>query len=291
MQDLKPCPACGAKAVQYSNYAECSNSDCGRTGPWDDPDGAKWNAIPRREESTAQRGPAIAVDGVEYEMAPAPSLGSCDGCIADDGTEEGGSLCKKLRLHAPDSPEYFCAATVWRKREQQPSPAPASKPAEEPHCTCIPGLGDNPTCHHHGTVDPNCPKCKGRGSIGYGAQWRTCNCRRPSPLPAPAAQPAQQPTAPERVWVTPGDNGGFSTCDGAMVSALVTNGRGEISSHQYLLASVYEAKVQKLQWELRNAHAAIAEWDKVSASNAKHIMDLEAALARYSFTVMDQPTE
>jgi hypothetical protein len=50
---LKPCPACGGKAARFALYPDggpvtrcCS---CRMNGPVDDPDGAKWNALPRRD--------------------------------------------------------------------------------------------------------------------------------------------------------------------------------------------------------------------------------------------------
>ena len=52
---LKPCPACGNQNVKRDNggnYAFCSGSDtCGMQGPWGDPTGSKWNALPRRTDA------------------------------------------------------------------------------------------------------------------------------------------------------------------------------------------------------------------------------------------------
>lgn len=61
MTDLKPCPACGAPAhhgMDYfddtpNGYVECSSKSCSLEGPVDDPDGAKWNALPRNPTDTS----------------------------------------------------------------------------------------------------------------------------------------------------------------------------------------------------------------------------------------------
>jgi len=50
---LKPCPNCGSEAItppaKYDHYANCR--DCGVFGPHHDPDGEKWNAMPRRGDA------------------------------------------------------------------------------------------------------------------------------------------------------------------------------------------------------------------------------------------------
>jgi hypothetical protein len=48
MSILLPCPACGGEAKQGSSYVGCSNLACALFGPNFDPEGAKWNALPRR---------------------------------------------------------------------------------------------------------------------------------------------------------------------------------------------------------------------------------------------------
>jgi len=46
---LKPCPNCKHGAAMVGNeWAECENEACILQGPSFDPDGAKWNALPRR---------------------------------------------------------------------------------------------------------------------------------------------------------------------------------------------------------------------------------------------------
>lgn len=48
---LKPCPACGNNAMFASNkdWVFCTNYvECHLVGPNNDPDGRKWNAMPRR---------------------------------------------------------------------------------------------------------------------------------------------------------------------------------------------------------------------------------------------------
>ena len=48
MIELKPCPNCGAKVYFLGNRAiRCMNMMCLMVGPVDDPDGIKWNALPR----------------------------------------------------------------------------------------------------------------------------------------------------------------------------------------------------------------------------------------------------
>lgn len=44
---LKPCPACGSKAIDRSSYSQCSNTKCRLSGPDDDSKGTKWNAMLR----------------------------------------------------------------------------------------------------------------------------------------------------------------------------------------------------------------------------------------------------
>lgn len=63
MSDLKPCPACGEKKALYLgrlDQVQCCG-DCCMIGPKDDPDGAKWNALPRREDADAELGELRAV--------------------------------------------------------------------------------------------------------------------------------------------------------------------------------------------------------------------------------------
>ncbi|MDY6867006.1 MAG: hypothetical protein SVT56_03755 [Chloroflexota bacterium] len=45
--ELLPCPACGGEAMWVDSYVGCESEDCSLCGPDNDPDGAKWNALPR----------------------------------------------------------------------------------------------------------------------------------------------------------------------------------------------------------------------------------------------------
>lgn len=58
---LKPCPACGGDAWRQEGSVRCCAGDigeygCGTSGPSNDPTGAKWNAMPRREDVEQARG-------------------------------------------------------------------------------------------------------------------------------------------------------------------------------------------------------------------------------------------
>lgn len=57
-EKLKPCPACGADAYFDGTLVVCSNKpECWLMGPNDDPDGAKWNALPRRAAARKESKP------------------------------------------------------------------------------------------------------------------------------------------------------------------------------------------------------------------------------------------
>jgi len=49
---LKPCPFCGAGAelYDYNTVVICTSWGCKVVGPDNDPDGHKWNSIPRRSD-------------------------------------------------------------------------------------------------------------------------------------------------------------------------------------------------------------------------------------------------
>lgn len=54
---LKPCPACGGGANHFEmcgGFEACSDG-CGLCGPDNDPDGAKWNDLPRRGDVVANK--------------------------------------------------------------------------------------------------------------------------------------------------------------------------------------------------------------------------------------------
>jgi hypothetical protein len=55
MNDLKPCPACSKAALinEAVCYIYCSNTLCAVMGPTYDPDGSKWNALPRHSDNAA----------------------------------------------------------------------------------------------------------------------------------------------------------------------------------------------------------------------------------------------
>lgn len=84
--DLKPCPACGRQPVLLSGHAwACPNGRCEVVGTRDDPDGAKWNALPRRGT------------GKEMEELRA-ALAEWRGSIADDElAARGGEVRLRVR--------------------------------------------------------------------------------------------------------------------------------------------------------------------------------------------------
>jgi reverse gyrase len=48
---LKPCPNCGGtKTRNYCLSTGLTCSDCGMRGPDEDPNGSKWNSLPRQED-------------------------------------------------------------------------------------------------------------------------------------------------------------------------------------------------------------------------------------------------
>ena len=55
---LACCPVCGGEATLYplykGGYICCDNDNCCVIGPNNDPDGAKWNAMPRRKSGKAK---------------------------------------------------------------------------------------------------------------------------------------------------------------------------------------------------------------------------------------------
>lgn len=72
MIDLKPCPACGGTDVRVAGsqmqYVTCSNGQCHLDGPIRDPDGTKWNALPRSGAAQIDDGP-LDVTAAEWECA------------------------------------------------------------------------------------------------------------------------------------------------------------------------------------------------------------------------------
>ena len=53
MIELKPCPVCYGRAYQGCDRAWCINTRCRVDGPTNDPDGTKWDAMPRRDDVAA----------------------------------------------------------------------------------------------------------------------------------------------------------------------------------------------------------------------------------------------
>ena len=75
-ENLKPCPACGGDAIPCETFAACGNRpDCCLVGPSRDPDGAKWNALPRRTDASQ------GMDGFELLaraiLDAGPQTGNC----------------------------------------------------------------------------------------------------------------------------------------------------------------------------------------------------------------------
>lgn len=78
-EKLKPCPACGGDAYNTAQVVYCiSTSKCGVVGPWNDPDGAKWNALPRRTDASQ------GMDGFELVARAIIQIGI--GLLAQRGT-------------------------------------------------------------------------------------------------------------------------------------------------------------------------------------------------------------
>lgn len=60
---LKSCPACGGHARMVGeNFVSCLKDQCDMMGPSNDPDGAKWNALPRRGDAPTVTREQIAAE-------------------------------------------------------------------------------------------------------------------------------------------------------------------------------------------------------------------------------------
>lgn len=71
-EQLRECPACGSSAsIQCSDWVRCSNEDCILCGPEGDPDGAKWNALPRRGDADSKLRELREWVGIESYHLPA----------------------------------------------------------------------------------------------------------------------------------------------------------------------------------------------------------------------------
>lgn len=60
-QELKPCPACESPANIVGGVAQCALPECDMVGPSRDPDGAKWNALPRHGSDGARLRKALSI--------------------------------------------------------------------------------------------------------------------------------------------------------------------------------------------------------------------------------------
>lgn len=57
MSEIAKCRMCGAEAkCVYGKYWACSDNNCACYGPYNDPDGAKWNALMRRTPTEPRAG-------------------------------------------------------------------------------------------------------------------------------------------------------------------------------------------------------------------------------------------
>lgn len=94
-EKLLPCPACGGDtAVQgRSDAVRCDNRLCMLDGPFPDPDGARWNALPRRTDAKATAGMgdaeliARAILGHAMATSQAPTVAAIEGCFLDTVAE------------------------------------------------------------------------------------------------------------------------------------------------------------------------------------------------------------
>lgn len=86
--NLKPCPSCESTDLTLlprRSYVACRNKDCCLFGPINDPDGSKWNALPRR---------------ITADLYPAMHPGCTDGaCLFRDNSKgmatNGGCNCER----------------------------------------------------------------------------------------------------------------------------------------------------------------------------------------------------
>jgi hypothetical protein len=69
MEKLLPCPACGSEAEHsiIMEYANCSNKRCRLIGPDPDPDGSRWNALPRNPAAKAPEPAPVKLEPKPYE--------------------------------------------------------------------------------------------------------------------------------------------------------------------------------------------------------------------------------
>jgi hypothetical protein len=69
MEKLLPCPACGSEAEHsiIMEYANCSNKRCRLIGPDPDPDGSRWNALPRSPTAKAPEPAPVKPEPKQYQ--------------------------------------------------------------------------------------------------------------------------------------------------------------------------------------------------------------------------------
>jgi hypothetical protein len=69
MEKLLPCPACGSEAERgiFGEYAKCSSRQCYLVGPDPDPDGSRWNALPRNPAAKAPEPAPVKLEPKPYE--------------------------------------------------------------------------------------------------------------------------------------------------------------------------------------------------------------------------------
>jgi phosphotransferase system HPr-like phosphotransfer protein len=259
-ENLKTCPACGGTDVAMfrpTEQVECRTYKCRMFGPVSDPTGAKWNAMPRREQKTESRWyycePELTLR--QYPEARLYNALNPDGkhtsiaehrCIAD-----GDKL----------TPEPAARALIasWQK-PNNPTPAPEPAPADEQMRTAVPYGGEvyefveTPAGSTEGgcaycDAKPDTPLCKALCDARMGL---FCHWRKSATPPTPQPQ-----TAREQVWCSQANR-----TDGGNWFAEPT-----ALCEPYILTSIHEAK-----WQSAVELAAIAEANLASVKDCFHLV-------------------